>query len=249
MEQCRIPIEVCERVIDSVGPLEDRERPTTLLRCALTCRAWHFRARRCLWGGPLYIHGAHRFNIFVAGLRHTPDFLTSHVQTLVLHDDSPPASTPGVHPTLYRLNEFLFTRRLPNLRNLELRALKDSSLDLLQGTRVLRMGLSLPTGLTTLTLTLTECPSFSNSVCNIHDVIRACQNLVSLVISFSDQAHGSESRGIQPHGLNVDTYAGSTRNHSWRHLGPPCGTLQNLVVHCRGHDVSQVSAPYTLFQR
>ncbi|OJT15192.1 hypothetical protein TRAPUB_8244 [Trametes pubescens] len=57
MDQCRLPVEVCERIIDSISyGLSGSHFPSYLrdLRaCALTCRNWlprsHLNLYRCVW--------------------------------------------------------------------------------------------------------------------------------------------------------------------------------------------------------
>ncbi len=77
----RLPLEVCERIIDCVPSLKvadnsahenNKLRRNTLVACALTCRAWLFRSRHHLHFS-ISIYDKVEFDHFVALLNQTPE--------------------------------------------------------------------------------------------------------------------------------------------------------------------------------
>lgn len=111
MESCRIPIEVCEAIMDSLPTLlpgvqdfyESRRKTYgTLYACALTCRAWRIRAQWLLWASP-HLLNERRLARFTAVTRTAPIPL---IVTLWLH-----------RSTFVRSTE-LFMHTFPNLRQL-----------------------------------------------------------------------------------------------------------------------------------
>ncbi|EIW65384.1 uncharacterized protein TRAVEDRAFT_42755 [Trametes versicolor FP-101664 SS1] len=88
MESCRIPIELCESIMDAVSEHEalqfdwlvGLEWQDTLCACALTCRAWRARAQHLLWISPRLVD-TRRVALITAALPTAPRSLTT---TLVL---------------------------------------------------------------------------------------------------------------------------------------------------------------------
>ncbi|KAI0820571.1 hypothetical protein BC628DRAFT_1422749 [Trametes gibbosa] len=181
MESCPIPIEICELIIDFVGPesyWSYGKWKGCLTHCALTCRAWRTRAQRRLWEEP-YCHGSTSIKIFIDAIRHVPDALMDHIHTLHLNFKFEPSRANDSYPAL-RLNELLLTNKISNLRELTLRSATGlgSPLTLLHP-KILRMCPPLLTGVTV--LRLSGC-SFS-SPRSMLDLIWACRNLSTLALN------------------------------------------------------------------
>lgn len=116
MESCRIPIEVCEAIMDALAYWDTawRDEQTnpplaifwlqhTLCACALTCRAWRVRAQLLLWNSP-YPKNGPRLVLFIAAIRTAPNPLIT--------------SRLGLHNSTLASSAELFMHAFPNLRRL-----------------------------------------------------------------------------------------------------------------------------------
>ncbi|KAI0712801.1 hypothetical protein C8T65DRAFT_173848 [Cerioporus squamosus] len=116
----RLPIEVCERVIEAVYDDKYDSVPAalaTLARCALVCRAWRLRAQRVLFEFVLLRdkNGLYRF----AELLDASPELGTYVRTLELRGHLHVPYSPAV------LFLTLLRGKLPNLLNLYIRGFTD----------------------------------------------------------------------------------------------------------------------------
>ncbi|KAI0365453.1 hypothetical protein BV20DRAFT_752634 [Pilatotrama ljubarskyi] len=129
MEHCRLPIEVCEHIIEAfspdVSPIWDRPSPfcnvveapghvalSTLCACALTCCAWRFRAQFILWRHP-WITDNEGVMAFTAVLRCTSPSSALHISSLRLDG-------PWKEDVSLSQSGNFFLLSLPNLRHLRL---------------------------------------------------------------------------------------------------------------------------------
>ena len=110
----RLPIEVCERVIDAIGVEHTYEsgmnNSETLLACCLTSRDWFHRASRYLYTEVnLFVNRVGTFGKQLKGRPNVPDF----VKTLIIrqHKGQP-------HRDLSLLPRY-FSQSLPNLTRIE----------------------------------------------------------------------------------------------------------------------------------
>ncbi|KAI0353268.1 hypothetical protein OH77DRAFT_644849 [Trametes cingulata] len=133
MEHSKLPIELCERIMDvlspgppSLGSLSIGQHEIELLQaqhalhalsaCALTCRAWRPRAQFVLWTHPQFDDDA-VVVAFTQVLRSVSPSFGHHVSTLVL------CARPVGFRSLSRPGD-VFLLSLPNLRNLCLSSLR-----------------------------------------------------------------------------------------------------------------------------
>jgi len=107
MEHCRLPIEVCEAIIDALVNYNygrrrgEREECATLRACALTCRAWLPRSLISLYH-TIILNGDERTRNAVKCLRERGDSLAIDVRVIRIttltpkekEDGSPPPSSP-----------------------------------------------------------------------------------------------------------------------------------------------------------
>ncbi|KAI0770950.1 hypothetical protein BD413DRAFT_613478 [Trametes elegans] len=89
MQTCRLPVEVCEAVIDAIRPDFDNwfdfdTESHALWACALTCRAWRPRAQLVLWTS-VFLQHHERIPPFVAVVQRSPARLAPCVRTLCVH--------------------------------------------------------------------------------------------------------------------------------------------------------------------
>ncbi|KAI0675963.1 hypothetical protein C8Q78DRAFT_359793 [Trametes maxima] len=86
MGNWRLPLEMCEAIIDAIPSSSDNatvEEQRTLCVCALTCQAWRGRAQRVLLEHP-QLNSRRAVLLFVASIRRTKYQLASLVRTLAL---------------------------------------------------------------------------------------------------------------------------------------------------------------------
>lgn len=113
MEACRIPIELCEAIMDTLPDIWSAailrqykpgiEMQHTLCACALTCRAWRVRAQLLLWGSP-YLEDERRLALFTAAIRTAPKPLIT--------------SRLWLNQSTFVSSAELFMHTFPNLRRL-----------------------------------------------------------------------------------------------------------------------------------
>ncbi|KAI0820594.1 hypothetical protein BC628DRAFT_1396284 [Trametes gibbosa] len=221
MESWRVPIEVCESIIDAI------EEMNTLRNCALTCRAWRTRAQLRIWQAP-YIRET-TINKFIEAVRNSPNHLTAHVHALELNIQNSEDGADSECPT--RLNELLLTSKITSLRALSLRFGSSPSLKLLHP-RILRMRPRLLACVTALKLFQSVFPSPRRML----DVIWACPNLFSLEVysvwSFLDKTPITEATA-------------QNLLSSREHLGA-CKQLKTISLTMAFQDLD-ISRPYALF--
>lgn len=127
MEACRIPIELCETIMDAlpswptISSGDWSRGQFTLCACALTCRAWRVRAQLLLWVCPRLIE-RRRLPLFTAAIRTAPKAL---ITTLLLHQCSFVSSAElfmHTFPNLQQLNfhNVDFTRGPPSILRMRL---------------------------------------------------------------------------------------------------------------------------------
>ncbi|KAI0820605.1 hypothetical protein BC628DRAFT_840467 [Trametes gibbosa] len=121
MDSCPLPIELCHLIIDFIGEEHwyNPERQTSLVHCALTCRAWQSQANRHL-GFDSCLCGAVPINNFIDTIHHAPQSRIHHIHALALELEDAHGGTIS-NNSAPRLNELLLTTKLPNLRHLMFR--------------------------------------------------------------------------------------------------------------------------------
>ncbi|KAJ7178364.1 hypothetical protein C8R43DRAFT_455550 [Mycena crocata] len=102
------PAEVVEHIIDRCQHLP------TLSSCSLVCKAWHKRARFCMFSGPVTVVGVPDIEAFVSTLQHPLCSLHPYIHSLsIRHSSLNPSLLNPVIPALVPLS---------NLTHLELAA-------------------------------------------------------------------------------------------------------------------------------
>ncbi|KAI0353190.1 hypothetical protein OH77DRAFT_1427580 [Trametes cingulata] len=168
-ESSRLPLELCEAIIDLIRPggLDDwktfPEESKVLRACALVCRAWRHRAQFNLWRAVIlrktvtFQAGERVLPAYMETLRKPPERLAALVHSLRLHP------IRRIAPL-----EFLMLR-LPNLHLLAMESIKWTALPL----RASRMKMLVLVNLTE--LRISRCTFYA--VKDLFDIIWSCKRL------------------------------------------------------------------------
>lgn len=171
MESCRVPIELCETIIDTLPIRTIASRrgdyyaglqvQRTLRACALTCRAWRVRAQLVLWVSP-HLESEHYLALFAAALRTGPKPLITNL---------------WLHQSTFVRSAELFMHTFPNLRNLTC-----SKADFDHGPPLSILRMRLPFFASVTVLRLVHCRF--RSLRAMLDMVWAFPNLAVLELSF-----------------------------------------------------------------
>ncbi|KAI0820621.1 hypothetical protein BC628DRAFT_1422785 [Trametes gibbosa] len=164
-EPYRLPIELCELIIDSIRSWSTRYRVIQnenrdLASCALVCRDWRIRAQKTLWS-TVFIGRRERISTLATALPDTPAHIISLISSVYvnLSDD--------------RVPHVFFDLPLPSLRVLTMDSVAWTGHPI-----VLRNRLGLPFFETITELRLQGCKF--NSVRGLFNIIWRCQGLQKL---------------------------------------------------------------------
>ncbi|KAH9846165.1 hypothetical protein C2E23DRAFT_854023 [Lenzites betulinus] len=196
MESCRLPVELCEAVMDAVSYHQismvldrrkqnrSRLRQRTLCACALTCRAWRARAQHLLRTRP-YLPSQRAISLLTASVRADREKWARHLMIMRLNGSGIGRSGSGSTTSSRAKDPIgistasctdLLLCSFPNLHTFHASV---TTLDF--GPRLLRM--RPPFFLAITTLLLDRCTF--DSVRAMLDVIWACPNVSMLVIMTS----------------------------------------------------------------
>lgn len=184
MEECRLPIELCEMIIDAVGaPLVDeqdahglvwlghstqcRGQQDTLRACTLACRAWSTRSRRLLSTHICFYHPKSSRNLSQTTCCSPSSTMTS------LHIDG----EDWEEAECVKLRGLFLKPGFPSLRALALENMDLTGVSCLDP-RILRAHLPFFTNISTLALYKCYFPSVSGLL----RLVWACPNLSSLAM-------------------------------------------------------------------
>ncbi len=179
MESCRLPIELCEKVMNALRGYEDEildgtnsrmqeeytsKRQPALRACALTCHAWRVRAQYLLWTFPVILDSQHLAH-FRTAIRSSPNITITRGLVLggIYGPNELDLSTAGE----------LFMRSFPHLQRLLCFYIR---FDRGPPLRVLRMRLPFFASITALRLYRCTFQSLRAML----GVVWACRNLATL---------------------------------------------------------------------